>query len=65
MSDRLEFEIVCPNNHNKTITFNQEEFEQTLKSGALVFHCNVCDTKWPPSKKEIERFRKEFSRAAS
>jgi DNA polymerase III sliding clamp (beta) subunit (PCNA family) len=36
MSDRIDFEIVCPNDHDQTVTFSQEEFEETLKSGALV-----------------------------
>jgi len=49
MSDRIDFEIVCPNDHDQTVTFSQEEFEEALKSGALVFHCNTCDTDWPPS----------------
>jgi len=58
MSDRLEFDIVCPNDHNQTVKFSEEEFEAALKSGALVFHCNTCDTNWPPSKEEIAGFRK-------
>src|SRR6266545_661161 len=62
MSDRLTFDTVCPNNHNQTVRFNQEEFEETLKSGALVFHCNTCDTDWSPSSEEIAKFRKEFSK---
>lgn len=62
MSDRLEFDIVCPNNHNQTVTFSQEEFEEALKSGALVFHCNTCDTDWPPSSDEIAGLRKQFSK---
>ncbi len=62
MSDRLEFEIVCPNNHNQSVKFSQEEFEDQLKSGNLVFHCNTCDTNWPPSEEDIARFRKEFAK---
>ena len=62
MSDRMEFEIVCPNDHNQTVTFSQEEFEEALKSGALVFHCNTCDTDWPPSSEEIAKLRKQFSK---
>jgi len=31
MSDRIEFEIVCPNDHDQTVTFSQEEFEKALK----------------------------------
>jgi hypothetical protein len=60
VSERLEFDIVCPNNHNQTVRFSQEEFEESLKSGALVFHCNTCDANWPPSSEEIARFRKQF-----
>jgi hypothetical protein len=62
MSDRIDFEIVCPNDHDQTVTFSQEEFEEALKSGALVFHCNTCDTDWPPSHEEIAKFRKQFSK---
>jgi hypothetical protein len=62
MSDRMDFEIVCPNDHNQTISFTQQEFEETLKSGALVFHCNTCDTDWPPSGEEIAKLRKLFSK---
>ena len=61
MSSRLKFEIVCPNNHNQTVAFTQEEFEQELQAG-LLFHCNTCDTDWPPSHKEIAKFRKEFEK---
>jgi len=49
MSDRLDFDVVCPNNHNQEVSFSDKEFEETLKSGALVFHCNTCDTDWTPS----------------
>lgn len=62
MSDRLEFDIVCPNNHNQTVAFSHEEFEDALKSDTLVFHCNTCDTNWTPSKEEIASLRKEFSK---
>lgn len=62
MSDRLDLDVVCPNNHNQTITFSQEDFEAALKSGALVFHCNTCDRNWPPSSEDIAKFRKQFSR---
>jgi hypothetical protein len=61
VSDRIDFEIVCPHDHNQTVTFSQEGFEDALKSGALVFHCNTCDTDWPPSHKDIARFRKQFA----
>jgi hypothetical protein len=65
MSDRLDFDIDCPNNHNQTVTFSQEEFEDTLKSGALIFHCNTCDTDWPPTSEEITKFRKQFAKNVS
>ena len=64
MSDRLDFEVVCPHNHEQTVTFSQEEFEDALKSGALVFHCNTCDTNWPPTHAEIAGFRKQFSKVS-
>ena len=62
MNDRLEFDVVCPNNHNKSVRFSQEEFEDTLKSGALVLHCNTCDTNWSLSKEEIAKLRKQFAK---
>jgi hypothetical protein len=65
MSGRHSFEIVCPNNHNQTVKFNQEEFESVLKSGTLVFHCNTGDTDWSPSGAEIAMFRKEFRKERS
>jgi hypothetical protein len=65
MSDRIDFEIVCPNDHGQTVAFSREEFEEGLKSGTLVFHCNTCDTNWPPSHEEITKFRKEFSKDSS
>jgi hypothetical protein len=65
MSDRVKFEIDCPNDHNQTVTFSEEEFEAALKSGALVFHCNTCDTDWPPSSEEIAKLRKQFSKNSS
>ena len=65
MSDRLDFEIECPNNHDQTVTFRQEEFEEVLKSGALVFHCNTCDANWPPSTEEIANFRRQFAKFPS
>jgi hypothetical protein len=64
MSDRMGFEIVCPNDHEQTVTFNREEFEAELKSGELVFHCNTCDANWPPSHEEIAKFRKELTKSA-
>ncbi len=65
MSERLDFDIDCPNNHNQTVTFSQEEFEDALKSGALMFHCNTCDKDWPPSNEEILEFRKQFAKKVS
>ena len=65
MSDSIDFEIVCPNDHNQTISFTHEEFEEALKAGVLVFHCNTCDTDWSPSHEEIAKFRKEFSKLSS
>jgi hypothetical protein len=62
MSDRLKFDIVCPNNHDQTVTFSQKEFEEELRSGALVHHCNTCDTSWPPSSEEIAKIEKEFAK---
>jgi hypothetical protein len=64
MSDRLKFEIVCPNTHGQTVRFSKEEFERELSSGALVFHCNTCEANWPPSHEEIVMFRKGFAKAA-
>jgi hypothetical protein len=60
MGKRLNFEIVCPQTHNQTVSFTHDEFETRLKSGSLVFHCNTCDTDWPPSGQDITFFRKEF-----
>jgi hypothetical protein len=65
MSDRVDFEIVCPNDHDQTVTFSHETFEKTLKAGLLKFHCNTCDTDWTPSGEDIARFRKELSKDAS
>jgi hypothetical protein len=62
MKNRLAFEIVCPHNHNQTVKFTQDEFEAGLKSDTLVFHCNTCDTNWPPSGHEIAEFRKQFAK---
>jgi len=63
MSERIDFEIVCPNNHGQTVTFTPEEFEGALKSDALLFHCNTCDTNWTPSQEDIAKFRKQFSKS--
>lgn len=62
MSERLEFDIDCPNNHDQTVSFSQEEFEKSLQSGALVFHCNTCDADWSPTSEEIAKLRKQFSK---
>jgi hypothetical protein len=64
MNDRMDFEIVCPNDHNQTVTFSQQEFEAELKSGALVFHCNTCDVNWPPSHEDIAKIRKQLSKSS-
>ena len=61
---RLDFEIDCPNDHDQTVTFSQAEFETTLRSGALVFHCNTCETNWSPTPAEIAQFRKQFRELA-
>jgi len=65
MSKSVDFEVVCPNDHEQTVTFNRKEFEDTLKSGDLVFHCNTCDTNWTPSHENIEKFRKELSKESA
>ena len=62
MNNRLKLEIVCPHNHNQTVKFTQAEFEAALKSNTLVFHCNTCDTNWPPSGEEIAKLRKQFAK---
>jgi len=62
MRERMDFEIVCPNDHDQTVTFSQEEFEAALKSGALVFHCNTCDADWPPSREDVAKIRKELEK---
>jgi hypothetical protein len=65
MSDTLDFDIVCPNNHDQIVSFTKEGFEQTLKSGALVFHCNTCDTDWTPSGDDVAMFRKKLAKQAA
>jgi hypothetical protein len=64
MSDRISFDIECPNNHDQTVAFSREKFEEDLKSGALVFHCNTCNTDWPPTTEEIAHFRREFAKVS-
>jgi len=61
-NERVKFEIACPNNHNQPVTFSRKEFEETLKSGAMVFHCNTCDIDFPPSGADIAKFRREFDK---
>jgi hypothetical protein len=65
MSERMDFEIVCPNDHNQTVTLSREGFEEALKTGALVFHCNTCDADWPPSHEDIAKIRKHLSKDSS
>ncbi len=65
MSDHYRFEIVCPNNHNQTVKFSEQEFNEALKAGDLVFHCNTCDTDWPPSHEDLVAFRKQFAKETS
>ena len=62
MSKNVDFEIVCPNGHNQTVTFNHEGFEEALKSGAIEFHCNTCEANWPPSHEDIAKFRKTLAK---
>jgi hypothetical protein len=62
MSERLSFEVTCPNGHGQTVTWNHEEFEKKLSSDTLVFHCNTCDTSWTPTHAEITEFRKRLSK---
>ncbi len=61
MSDRIKLDTVCPNNHNQTIALSRQEFESAIQSDTLVFHCNTCDTDWPPSADEIAEIRDKFS----
>jgi hypothetical protein len=64
LSDRIDFDVVCPNNHDQTVTLSKESFEHALKSGSFEFHCNTCDTNWPPTHEEIAHFRREFAKHA-
>ena len=61
MTDSCDFEIVCPNNHNQTVRFTKQSFEDKLKSDSLLFHCNTCDTNWTPTSDEIAEIRKKLS----
>jgi hypothetical protein len=65
MSEHLNLDTVCPNNHNLTVAFTEEEFEDSLKSDTLVFHCNTCEANWPPTKEEIAKIRKEFAKSST
>jgi hypothetical protein len=60
MTEHLNFDTVCPNNHNLSVTFTQKDFEASLRSDTLVFHCNTCEANWPPTKDEIATIRKAF-----
>ena len=62
MNKRLDIEIVCPNNHNQTVEFTREQFEDAMKSDGLLFHCNTCDTNWTPSTEQIADMRKRLSK---
>lgn len=53
----MHLEIVCPENHEQTISFTRESFEATMKTGGPLFHCNTCDTNWNPSSEQIEEMR--------
>jgi hypothetical protein len=53
----MEFEIVCPNNHNQTVSFTREEFHDAQKSGGLAFHCNTCDANWSPGGEAVKKMR--------
>jgi hypothetical protein len=65
MKDSMEFETVCPNNHNQTVSFDRDEFEAALQSDSLMFHCNTCNSDWPPTSLEMSKLRKHFSRDAA
>ena len=63
MSQAREFEITCPNSHNQTVSFTLEQLDNDLKSDALLFHCNTCDTNWTPSRADIDKMRRELTKA--
>jgi hypothetical protein len=65
MSDRVDFEIVCPNDHNQTVTFSRDEFDAKLKSGALVFHCNTCDSSLNNRRRSLVEVRTGQARVSS
>jgi len=60
--EKIDFEIACPNAHDQTVSFTEKEFEDQLKTGALEFHCNTCDTFWQPSHANIAYFRRQFAK---
>ncbi len=64
MSERIQLDTVCPNNHNLTVQFTRDDFEAALKSDTLLFHCNTCEANWPPSSEEIKKLRRAFDRAS-
>ena len=43
MSDRMDFEIVCPNDHEQTVTFSGEEFEAANPMTLNVGHHGLGD----------------------
>jgi hypothetical protein len=61
MSNHAVLDTTCPNNHNLTVTFTEHEFEDSLKSDTLVFHCNTCEANWPPTSEEIKKMREVFA----
>ena len=62
MPTATKFEITCPNNHDQTVAFTRQQFEDRLSAGPLRFHCNTCDTDWQPSGKDMEQFRRQLEK---
>ena len=65
--DRMPFLSICCTCsfcRQHSVYCYKESFEQALKSGSLEFHCNTCDTNWPPTHEEIAHFRREFAKHA-
>ena len=62
MSHRVDFDVVCPNNHNQSISLSEEDFHAALKSGGLKFHCNTCEANWSPSHEDVEKLRRRFAK---
>ena len=60
MTDHVQLDTVCPNNHNLTVAFTRKAFEAAVKSDSLVFHCNTCEADWNPSKKQIAEIREKL-----